>query len=96
MCTIIKVKRKITDDPVDCLIIECKKKKLLGADIIELSDEKSSEPPQNKNNRSPHLKQILKYVGSANNEVCELFKKLWSRLFIKKFCKNFLLKLNKT
>ena len=28
MCTIIKVKRKITDDPVDCLILECKKKKI--------------------------------------------------------------------
>ena len=28
MCTIIKVKRKISEDPADCLIFECKKKKL--------------------------------------------------------------------
>ena len=27
MVTIIKVKRKINEDPADCLIIECKKKK---------------------------------------------------------------------
>ena len=27
MCTIVKLKRKISDEPADCLIIECKKKK---------------------------------------------------------------------
>jgi hypothetical protein len=32
MVTIIKVKRKITEDPADCLIIECKKQKTDSAD----------------------------------------------------------------
>ena len=41
MCTIIKVKRKITDDPVDCLILECKKKKIF-IDDLETSQETSA------------------------------------------------------
>ena len=50
MCTIIKVKRKLTEDPADCLILECKKKKI---DSINVES----------------IKQVLKYFGSANNEV---------------------------
>ncbi|CAF1001861.1 unnamed protein product [Brachionus calyciflorus] len=52
MCTIIKVKRKITEDPLECLILECKKKKIDENDSI---DKKS-------------FKQILKYGGSAQTE----------------------------
>ena len=55
MCTIIKVKRKINEDPVDCLIIECKKKKLIEASQDQQADES--------------IKEILKYAGSASNEV---------------------------
>ncbi|RNA33692.1 putative RNA polymerase II nuclear localization SLC7A6OS [Brachionus plicatilis] len=52
MCTIIKVKRKITEDPLECLILECKKKK-----IYDTRTEKQKI-----------FKQILKYGGSANSE----------------------------
>lgn len=63
MCTIIKIKRKITEDPVECLILECKKKKL----SID-SDESTTV----KSNEGSLIKQILKYAGSANNEVKEI------------------------
>ena len=70
MCTVIKVKRKITDDPVDCLLIECKKKKLLSnfsdsnkQDLIKDNETTSDS------NEFDSIKQILKYAGSANNEV---------------------------
>lgn len=53
MCTIIKVKRKINEDPAECLIVESKKKKTSG----EAEGEE--------------FKQILKYAGSARNEVIE-------------------------
>jgi hypothetical protein len=59
MCTIIKVKRKITEDPAECLIIECKKKKLLKDNSNE-SDQIDS---------SSSIKEILKYAGSAHDEV---------------------------
>ena len=54
MCTIIKVKRKICDDPAECLIIECKKKK------INLDS--------NESDSFDSIKQILKYAGSAKSE----------------------------
>lgn len=66
MCTIVKVKRKITDDPVDCLIIETKKKKLLNA-LSELTLERENSQA----NKS--IKQILKYAGSAVDEVILIF-----------------------
>ena len=56
MCTIIKVKRKIDEDPAECLIIECKKKKIF-------------EGEHSSTNESNSIKQILKYAGSAQNEV---------------------------
>lgn len=52
MCTVIKVKRKITEDPLECLILECKKKKCNEATTGKKSI----------------FKQILKYGGSANSE----------------------------
>jgi hypothetical protein len=60
MCTIIKVKRKITEDPAECLIIECKKKKLFKESSNESGDQADS---------FGSIKQILKYAGSAHNEV---------------------------
>lgn len=74
MCTIVKVKRKITDDPVDCLIIECKKKRLLGsiassAAANTANSASASSTIKNDLNSSESIKQILKYVGSATNEV---------------------------
>jgi hypothetical protein len=53
MYTIIKVKRKLSDDPAECLIIESKKKK------IDLKDDENFL----------FQKEILKYAGSASNEV---------------------------
>jgi hypothetical protein len=61
MCTIIKVKRKITEDPAECLIIECKRKKILQND-----DQNGLKNAQEK---IDSIKQILKYAGSAKNEV---------------------------
>jgi hypothetical protein len=70
MCTVIKVKRKITDDPVDCLLIECKKKKLVSsfADSNK-QDEKVETEIANDSNEYDSIKQILKYAGSANDDV---------------------------
>ncbi len=67
MCTVIKVKRKITEDPVDCLILECKKRRKQLAPNLEnqISNDASSSPT----NRIDSIKQILKYAGSAKNEV---------------------------
>ena len=65
MCTVIKVNRKITDDPADCLILECKKrKKNLLIQTEDLEDTK-----ENEENRLESIKQILKYAGSAKNDV---------------------------
>lgn len=75
MCTVIKVKRKITDDPVDCLILECKKRKKLQSNFDTLAEslnEPQSESQDNKMNRIDSIKQILKYAGSAKNEVSGL------------------------
>lgn len=74
MCTIVKVKRKITDDPVDCLIIECKKKRFLSTDNSKTSSIDSAsctkgEAKHENLNQSEPLKQILKYIGSASKEV---------------------------
>jgi hypothetical protein len=92
MCTIIKVKRKITDDPVDCLILECKKKRIFidqGNDLITTPKPSSSVSATTEGstddvtalktaesnsfvfneNRIDSIKQILKYAGSAKNEV---------------------------
>jgi hypothetical protein len=78
MCTIIKVKRKITDDPVDCLILECKKKKFMPqfAEEKNESNKKITENDddnkiiqENEKDRIDSIKQILKYAGSAKNEV---------------------------
>ena len=65
-CTIIKVKRKINEDPVDCLIIECKKKKLIdsGAPVESGLVTSSSTADVVES-----IKEILKYAGSASNEV---------------------------
>ncbi len=69
MCTVIKVKRKITDDPADCLILECKKrKKNLLIQTEDLEDTK-----ENEENRLESIKQILKYAGSAKNDVTKEF-----------------------
>lgn len=70
MCTVIKVKRKITDDPVDCLILECKKRKKLISDLQEDETETSdnSNSKLEAANRIDSIKQILKYAGSAKNE----------------------------
>lgn len=66
MCTVIKVKRKITDDPVDCLILECNKRKKLMPDLAELSNNETNN--ETTKNRIDSIKQILKYAGSAKNE----------------------------
>ena len=82
MCTIIRVKRKITEDPVDCLIIECKKNKLIKSDLNssipnEQNDEIKSQSLINndtnvnikeKSKDQESITQILKYAGSAKNE----------------------------
>ena len=79
MCTVIKVKRKITDDPVDCLILECKRKKFM-LETKTAATESQEEPLQpneeqikfsfdTEKNRIDSIKQILKYAGSAKNEV---------------------------
>lgn len=52
MCTVVKVKRKTTEDPLECLILECKKKKI--NDTIT--------------GKKCVFKQILKYGGCANSE----------------------------
>ena len=90
MCTIIKVKRKITDDPVDCLILECKKKKIFIDDLEsqetsattsksvqeekvvtnKTTTETASKSFQfNEDRIDSTIKQLLKYAGSAKNEV---------------------------
>jgi len=70
MCTVIKVKRKITDDPVDCLLIECKKTKFLSnvSDSSKQDLKKDNETALD-SNEYDSIKQILKYAGSANTEV---------------------------
>jgi hypothetical protein len=71
MCTIVKVKRKVTDEPPDRLIIECKKKRL---DLVESSHAPISDKPSDANNVSVEkkediVKQVLRYVASSENEV---------------------------
>ena len=61
MATIIRVKRKVTDDPVDCLIIECKKKKLIPESV--------TVPQEANKENSDSIKQIFKYAGIVYNEV---------------------------
>lgn len=68
MCTVIKVKRKITDDPVDCLILECNKRKKLMPDLSEVLED-TNKSVSNEKSRIDSIKQILKYAGSAQNEV---------------------------
>lgn len=76
MCTVIKVKRKITEDPVECLIIECKKKKtkttILEEDGNENTADKNGNEPSNDSSTASTIKQILKYVGSASKDVCSI------------------------
>jgi hypothetical protein len=55
MCTIIKVKRKIDENPVDQLVIECKKQKIILPDQENVNEES--------------IKQIFKYFGTAQTEV---------------------------
>lgn len=75
MCTVIKVKRKITDDPADCLILECKKRRKQLSDKIEPAVLKTlEETKENEESTLESIKQILKYAGSAKNEVIELFR----------------------
>jgi hypothetical protein len=54
MGTVIKLKRKITEDPVDCIIIECKKSRLAC---------------ENGQNNFDLIKKVLNYAGSAKTEV---------------------------
>ena len=75
MCTVIKVKRKITDDPADCLILECKKRRKQLSDQIEPTILKAlGETKENEESTLESIKQILKYAGSAKNDVIELFR----------------------
>ena len=72
MCTVIKVKRKITEDPVDCLILELSSKKR-RKQLVQ-PDNQQQQPSTNSASASPtnridSIKQILKYAGSAKNEV---------------------------
>lgn len=53
MYTIIKVKRKLGDDPAECLIIESKKKRIDSKDDDTIFQKEV----------------VLKYAGSASNEV---------------------------
>ena len=83
MCTIIRVKRKITEDPVDCLVIECKRNKLLSGLVTQIDQMSSVAAPvptnapvqnghtQNSdlNEDSKAIKEVLKYAGSAQTEV---------------------------
>lgn len=76
MCTVIKVKRKITDDPADCLILECKKRRKHFSDKIEPANLKTlKETKENEESTLESIKQILKYAGSAKNDVIELLDK---------------------
>ena len=79
-------KRKITNDPVDCLIIECKKKKLTT--INDLNDETKSI----NNNKDIELrkdndvvKQIFKYAGCTRNDD-ELHEKIIKLNYSKTQC----------
>ena len=65
MCTIVKVKRKTSDEPPDCLIIKCKKKKLESVD--ESTDAKVAA------NEADLVKQVFRYMGSSENEVFLFF-----------------------
>ena len=85
MCTIIRVKRKITEDPVDCLIIECKRNKLINGKSLgeidqaidktqlneqeSLESSKSSHKISNGTSAKESIKEVLKYAGSAKTEV---------------------------
>ncbi len=60
MCTILKVKRKIDENPVDRLVIECKKQK------INLTNDDKSDSSQP---TSASIKQIFQYFGTAQTEV---------------------------
>ena len=74
-CTIIKVKRKITEDPVECLIIECKKKKTKTTILEEEGNENTATKNGNDetvDSTASTIKQILKYVGSASKDVCNI------------------------
>ena len=94
MCTILRVKRKITDDPVDCLIIECKRNKLLNESkskiidtLVDLHDDQRENKLEAKNAKiikeldgddesnlnDTKIKEIFKYVGSAQTEVKKRF-----------------------
>jgi hypothetical protein len=79
MYTIVRVKRKTTEDPVNCLIIECKRNKLEAIDdtINNKSDTlQNDETPRPVNGTTTasimtnedSVKEILKYAGSAHNE----------------------------
>jgi len=47
MCTILRVKRKITEDPVDCLIIECKRNKLLNGSKTNVAIDADDDQKEN-------------------------------------------------
>lgn len=69
-CTIIKVKRKINEDPVDCLILECKKKKLIDLGSVDSTNGGllTSGSAASDAGVVESIKEILKYAGSASNE----------------------------
>jgi hypothetical protein len=89
MCTILRVKRKITEDPVDCLIIECKRNKLFNGSKTNVAAAADDDDDQKENkiesvnaniikeldgdDKTPlnklKIKEVFKYVGSAQTEV---------------------------
>jgi hypothetical protein len=90
MCTIIKVKRKLTEDPAECLVIECKKKKktyeIDTNESSELTHTKSQSVDEttnkNKTISNEPIKQILKYAYSTTNEVSSFFRDFRITLYI--------------
>ena len=71
MCTIVKVKRKTTDEAPECLIFQCKKKKLN-------SELDKSDPSMNgvesvvNGNNSDSFKQVFRYAGTGENDVNDI------------------------
>lgn len=75
MCTIIKVKRKITDDPVDCLILECKKKRI----FIDQANDLITTP---KPSSSPSSATAAAAAASASTDDVTTLKSAESNSFV--------------
>ena len=78
MCTIIRVKRKITDDPADCLIIECKRNKLINGSLStqeELSNNIIQEQKDSEYDLQPKkIKNSTQNGQSVNESIKEVLK----------------------